>query len=349
MKRYAPSIRPRAASGFLRPDHVWGALGGICLMGLCLLAINIKASVFLNAAALAPVTPASTQDIPVTGQSFNTAALRKHAVLFTVAAGISAGGITGIAALHLTDTAEPAQPQSAAQIGLAPTPARLPVTAEIISIAPDQSMIVRAHVWVAQFNTVSLCPEGINAPCSYRADIRPANGDEGRNAAAPWRAGQTVTLHGLHETGNAHPAAADAGAPARLRPRQDVVTGPVAAQVIQTGDGDTVQTVADIWPGMRVLIDIRIGGIDTPEKKGRAKCAEEAALGDAASRETHRLLQGQAVTLHNIRYEKYGGRLLADIRTQGGIDIARHLAAQGLAKAYDGGTKQSWCKIARER
>jgi micrococcal nuclease len=205
----------------------------------------------------APPPPlASTQDTDMTRQTFNTAALRKHAALFTLAAGVTAGGIAGIGALYQGNST-------------------------------DASAVTASDA------------------------VQPAS-----------------------------------SAPA-LRPRQDVVAGPVAAKVLKTGDGDTVQTEAEIWPGLRVLIDIRIGGIDTPEKKGRAKCPEEAARAEDATAEMRRLLEGKAVTLHNIKYEKYGGRLLADIVTPEGVDARAHMIAQRLAVPYGGGTKSSWCALAQ--
>lgn len=284
-------------------------------------------------------------------QVFNTAALRKHAALFTLAAGVTAGGIMGFAALQQeTPVSAPVSAPSVQDIApapAAPSPvpratAALPVAAEVTHVAADKSLHVRAHVWVAQFNTVSLCPAGIVADCRYSAELRDAAGAPVQNP----RAGQRVYLHGLQETGNINAAQPQPDAPA-LRPRSDIVKGPVAARVTKTGDGDTVQTVVDIWPGMQVLIDIRIGEIDTPEKKGRAKCAQEAELAEAATAETRRLLEGKRVLLYNVKYEKYGGRVLADVVTENGINAAKNLTDKGYAVPYDGGKKQSWCTIAQ--
>ncbi len=303
--------------------------------------------------------PAPQDDDDMTRQIFNTAAVRKHTTLFVLAAGITAGGIIGVSALYEDNaalprpvTAQKAPDKKAAAPAPRPAPAiqtaadgqRLPITAEIIHVAADQSLHVRAHVWVAQFNTVSVCPAPVTAACRYTADVRDENGE----AIARPRTGQRVFLHNLQDAGNMNAPQPAAAAP-NLRPRQDIVAGPIAARVIKTGDGDTVQTVADIWPGMTVLIDIRMGEIDTPEKKGRAKCAQEAELAEAASAETRRLLEGKPVLLYNIKYEKYGGRLLADIVTPEGINAAENLTAKGYAAPYDGGKKQSWCTIAQRR
>lgn len=292
----------------------------------------------------------AAKDADMTRQIFNAAALRKHAALFTLAAGITAGGIAGVGALYQDSftkntAAHPpaaAEPALTAPLPTAAAPQRLPVAGEIVHVDSAQMLHVRAHVWVAQFNTVSVCPRGVTAACQYTADLRSA---DGHDIAAP-RKGDKIMLHNLTASGFADAVQPAPSAPA-LRPRQHVVTGPVAARVTKTGDGDTVQTEVDIWPGQRVLIDIRIGEIDTPEKGGRAKCPEEAARAQQATAEMRRLLEGHNVTLHNIKYEKYGGRLLADIKTADGTDAAQHMIAQGLAVSYGGGTKASWCRLAQ--
>ena len=286
----------------------------------------------------------------MTRQIFNTAALRKHAALFTLAAGITAGGIAGIGTLYQDhfNADAPANPIAVtAPVTLAPastTAHRLPVAGEILHVDGTQMLHVRAHVWVAQFNTVSVCPHGVTAACQYSADLRTPEGTE---ITAP-RKGQKIVLYNLAPDGFADAVQPMPSAPA-IRPRQDVVIGPISAKVLKTGDGDTVQTEAEIWPGQRVLIDIRIGEIDTPEKKGRAKCAEEAAKAEEATAEMRRLLEGKTVTLHNVKYEKYGGRLLADIVTSDGTNAAQHMIAQRLAVPYGGGTKSSWCTLAQGR
>lgn len=285
----------------------------------------------------------------MTRQIFNTAAIRKHAALFSLAAGVTAGSIVGIGTL-LQDNAADTAAQPVATVVTVPPAAAPPVssgagrsfTGDVVYVDSQTRMLhVRTHVWVAQFNTVSVCPRGVVAPCQYTADVG------GYNGAAP-RTGQKVTLQSLAPSGIAGAVQPAATTPA-IRPRQDVVAGPVPARVIKTGDGDTVQTEVDIFPGTRVLIDIRIGEIDTPEKGGRAKCDSEAARAEDASAEMRRLLEEKAVMLHNVKYEKYGGRLLADVTTENGVNAAQHMIAKGLAKPYGGGTKESWCTLALRR
>jgi micrococcal nuclease len=80
-------------------------------------------------------------------------------------------------------------------------------------------------------------------------------------------------------------------------------------------DGDTIKSPA----GVRY----RLVGFDCPETF-RAKCDEELALGLAAS-----------------RLDKYG-RTLATL-TVNGRDVGEVLISEGLARAYKGRKRESWC------
>ncbi len=54
------------------------------------------------------------------------------------------------------------------------------------------------------------------------------------------------------------------------------------------------------------------------------------------------------VRLRNIRYGKYAGRVLAEVETAQGEDLARGLMADGLARPYAGGARAPWCEEAGE-
>jgi len=51
------------------------------------------------------------------------------------------------------------------------------------------------------------------------------------------------------------------------------------------------------------------------------------------------------VTLTAIEGDKYFGRVVADVATSEGEDIAALLVAGGFARAYAGGARASWCEI----
>ncbi len=127
-------------------------------------------------------------------------------------------------------------------------------------------------------------------------------------------------------------------APASAAPR--TISGPVVADVLSVYDGDTLTVIAHPWPGVMVQTSVRLNGLDTPEIRG--KCTLEKALALQA-RDALIALAGERIVLHNITLGKYAGRVVADITTPDGVDIVAALIAAGLAKPYDGGTRQSWC------
>jgi endonuclease YncB( thermonuclease family) len=121
----------------------------------------------------------------------------------------------------------------------------------------------------------------------------------------------------------------------------DVFAGPVKASVVRVLDGDTFFALARIWPGQTVEVNIRIRGIDAPERKARCQ-AERRAAADAA--EALRLLIDDAeVDISNIASAKYHGRVLADVAAPKGLDVARHLLEKGLVRPYAGGRRDPWC------
>lgn len=105
---------------------------------------------------------------------------------------------------------------------------------------------------------------------------------------------------------------------------------PVSIYVI---DGDTL----DI-EGQR----FRLVGYDTPESY-HAKCDFELALGNAAAKRVRDLLaSGQLLDLVILPGRDRYDRGLARFSI-GGKNLAEILIGEGLARAYQGGRRQSWC------
>jgi endonuclease YncB( thermonuclease family) len=118
---------------------------------------------------------------------------------------------------------------------------------------------------------------------------------------------------------------------------------PVAATVVKVKDGDTVLADVRHWLDTTLRVSVRVAGIDTPESTWRAKCDAERVAGLAAKRFVVELLPpGEAVVLTNVRYGKYAGRVLADIK-YADRDLATTLIERGFARRYDGGKKGTWC------
>lgn len=131
------------------------------------------------------------------------------------------------------------------------------------------------------------------------------------------------------------------------------LAGPVAAVVERVVDGDTLAVRARIWPGQEVRVHVRVAGIDTPELHSR--CLSERDLAARAREftasfvrpgkpvENGALTDAGGVLLRDIRHDKFGGRVLAQVRNQEGADLAGALVQAGFARFYGGGRRAAWC------
>lgn len=114
--------------------------------------------------------------------------------------------------------------------------------------------------------------------------------------------------------------------------------------IISVYDGDTFRGEVKAYPKwFGANVGFRLHGIDTPELGWRAKCPREAELAEQAKFLTDSMLtNAKHVEFDIIKWDKYGGRILANVRADG-EDIAERLLEEGLAVKYDGGKKPSWC------
>lgn len=110
-------------------------------------------------------------------------------------------------------------------------------------------------------------------------------------------------------------------------------------------DGDTIKL--DTSKENNILkelgLSVRIYGIDTPEKAPRAKCASEDKLGQKATQFTKDIIGKKQIVIEPKKWDKYGGRIDAIVKVDG-VSIGDELIKRGLARAYFGEAKQSWCK-----
>ncbi len=133
--------------------------------------------------------------------------------------------------------------------------------------------------------------------------------------------------------------------------------------VIRVVDGDTLEVRIDALPLGLARVKVRVRGVDTPETGGRAKCDKERAQGAEAEEFTRRAIKAaKKVRFGNPAWGKYGGRIVADVTLEGKdvvdallegfpaeeldahqLSLAEALIALDLGRAYDGGTRQSWC------
>ena len=116
------------------------------------------------------------------------------------------------------------------------------------------------------------------------------------------------------------------------------------ATILRVNDGDTVVIAAPFLPApLKQELAVRIYGVDTPEKGFRAKCPQEDARGQAASKFTRDMVansQKRQVVIYD--WDKFGGRILGDI-VLNGQSLRAMLIKNGFAREYFGEAKQSWC------
>jgi endonuclease YncB( thermonuclease family) len=123
----------------------------------------------------------------------------------------------------------------------------------------------------------------------------------------------------------------------------DAITTVGPATIVGCHDGDTCTITIPSLPDLfGDRLSIRIVGIDTPEIKG--KCDHERMLAlQAKAFLTRHLEQAQKIEIELIARDKYFrvlGLIVAD-----GLDVADEMVKAGLAYAYDGKTKQHWCRV----
>ena len=137
-------------------------------------------------------------------------------------------------------------------------------------------------------------------------------------------------------------AAVSIGAGARAA---ELLAGPFPAQVVRVVDGDTIEVSVRIWLGQTIQTRVRLAGIDAPELRG--KCAAERDLAGRAKTALGVLIGvgdgAGKVSLRNLRYGKFAGRVVAAVVTADGRDAAAVLVSQGLARVYAGGRRADWC------
>jgi micrococcal nuclease len=119
---------------------------------------------------------------------------------------------------------------------------------------------------------------------------------------------------------------------------------PQECKVIRVVDGDTLEVPLSCLPKDMKLF-VRVLGVDTPEKAGRAKCPAEAQLAEKASAHTKKLVSdaNSVAIVSDPKWDKFGGRMNAYVNLNG-TDLTKSLIDNGLARPYQGEAKQSWCQ-----
>ena len=107
-------------------------------------------------------------------------------------------------------------------------------------------------------------------------------------------------------------------------------------------DGDTFEIVVSEHPPSLQKIKVRLLGIDTPESF-RPRCSKEKIKALEVKSKLKELIEKQWVRLENVKFDKYGSRILAEVFLKD-VSINKLLISNNLAKPYFGtGKKFDWC------
>lgn len=107
-------------------------------------------------------------------------------------------------------------------------------------------------------------------------------------------------------------------------------------------DGDTLKAEVPALPDHLRKVSIRIIRIDTPEIHG--KCEEEKKRARQAKEFlTEKFKETHLVTFGWMEWDKYGGRILAEVFFDG-VDVGKMMVDAGYAASYFGEKKVNlWC------
>ena len=118
-----------------------------------------------------------------------------------------------------------------------------------------------------------------------------------------------------------------------------VIDGPISAELLRVIDGDTIEVRARIWLDLDLTTRVRLAGIDAPELNGG--CAEERRLAGMAKLALTEALGAGPVWLADIRRDKYGGRVVAEVMLSDGRNASATMLSSGAAAAW--GSTPAWC------
>jgi micrococcal nuclease len=105
------------------------------------------------------------------------------------------------------------------------------------------------------------------------------------------------------------------------------------AKVEKVIDGDTIDIAIDLGFSLHYKTRVRLAGIDTAEKN--------TDLGKRTKEYVKGILEGNSYRIQTTKPDKYG-RILGELFLPDNSSFNKSLIAQGLAKAYGGGTKTVW-------
>ena len=121
----------------------------------------------------------------------------------------------------------------------------------------------------------------------------------------------------------------------------DSMYGPYDAAYVNTVDGDTVDLLLNVYPGLQVNVRIRERRIDTPELHAKPKC--ERAIAVRAAAFTQALMENaKSITVIDVDYGTFQPRMIGTIFVDA-HPLGILLKDAGLAVDYADRKKTKWC------
>lgn len=137
------------------------------------------------------------------------------------------------------------------------------------------------------------------------------------------------------------PSVAGSQAEALAAPASSFAGPTLTARGLDVVDGDTFEARVAAFPGQEIVARVRVDGVDAPERNGRCRAEREAA--EAATAALAGLIGGRRLTLTAVRGDKYFGRVVARVSSEGRGDVAGALITDGHGRRYAGGKRAGWC------
>lgn len=118
--------------------------------------------------------------------------------------------------------------------------------------------------------------------------------------------------------------------------------GPYSAEVVRIIDGDTIAVKVDLWPGLSKVVNLRLRGVNTPEKRTKREC-EKIAATKAYNFTELWLLDAGKITVTNISLGKWAGRAVGDIHNKNWESLSSALIHSKNGREYNGEKRKPWC------
>ena len=115
------------------------------------------------------------------------------------------------------------------------------------------------------------------------------------------------------------------------------------ARILRVIDGDSIEILFLHGKKIPMKIQMRIANVDTPEIR-RAKTNLEREAGMFVKEKVEDLLYANddRIQASFIKWDKYGGRIVGNIRYGKGSYLSSYLIREGYAQIYNGKKKQMW-------